>query len=277
MPDPPPITSAAAGDPDKRPAPIPKAVKEVIKLMVFGTGDDSLPMGFIEASKLAGVRPDRMRRWLDRPSVINLLRSERRTWRALICSGNESALRRVRDGENAMASVRAIQVLEQIDAEQVQTKSGIVTQPGISIVIVNEVAPGSAVSDQMRTIDAEPIRQIDALESARPSAEHGPTFIGIDEINGRSEPRDESHFEPIEGDALMHRLADADDRPPPPEPRAETLYELQERLLAAAQPLAPPGMAAAPKQPYDPGYVPPRGRQLPLSRRWRARRGGDEP
>src|SRR5689334_15710687 len=92
----------------KRPRPIPKAVRDAITLMVYGKIDDPdcAPVDFITAAKLSGIKPDVMRRWLDRAEVRALLRSERRAFREAICAGNEAALQRVRDkSANGMVTV----------------------------------------------------------------------------------------------------------------------------------------------------------------------------
>jgi hypothetical protein len=70
----------------KRPRRIPQPVRDAIALMVFGKADDenSAPVDFIEAAKLSGVKPDVMRRYLDRSDVRALLLSERRTFRTAI-------------------------------------------------------------------------------------------------------------------------------------------------------------------------------------------------
>jgi hypothetical protein len=47
---------------------------------------------FIEAAHETGIKPDVMRRYLDRPEVRALLLAERRAFRAAICGGNEGAL-----------------------------------------------------------------------------------------------------------------------------------------------------------------------------------------
>jgi hypothetical protein len=216
-----------------------------------------MPMDFIEASKIAGVRPDQMRRWLDRPSVVALIRAERKAWRAAICAGNESALKRIRDADdgNQMAQVQAIKTLEAIDAEQINQTRGSVTQPGLIIQIVGGPAPSPMVD--VTPPPAMP-RQIEH-EPEPPPTEHG-EFISIEEVRGEQAPPREPDWPP-----------EPEAAPLPREPR--TLDEWKERILSGVAPLAPPGMAAAPKQPYDPGYQPPRGRQSPLSRRWRARRG----
>jgi hypothetical protein len=88
--------------------------------MVFGKIDDPdcKPLNFIEAAKLAGIKPDVMRRWLDRAEVRALLRSERRAFREAICAGNEAALQRVRDeSANGMCVVAAVRSLEQISED----------------------------------------------------------------------------------------------------------------------------------------------------------------
>jgi hypothetical protein len=95
----------------QRPRPIPRRVRDVITLMVYGRIDDEscAPVDFVEASNLAGIKPDVMRRWLDRAEVRALLLKERKAFRAAICAGNEQALQRVRDKSlNGMATVAAM-------------------------------------------------------------------------------------------------------------------------------------------------------------------------
>jgi hypothetical protein len=126
----------------KRPRPIPRTVRDAIVLMVYGKLDDPdcKPLDFIEAAKLAGIKPDVMRRYLDRAEVRILLRNERRAFRDAICAGNEGALRRVRDkSANGMATVAAVRALEQID-EVDATRPAVIHQPGITIRLVNVVA-----------------------------------------------------------------------------------------------------------------------------------------
>jgi hypothetical protein len=69
---------------------------------------------FIEAARETGIKPDVMRRYLDRPDVRAPLLSERRALRAAICGGNEGALLRVREtAQNGMAVVAAVRALEE--------------------------------------------------------------------------------------------------------------------------------------------------------------------
>jgi hypothetical protein len=140
MPANPPLTASGPRDPEKQPRPMPKHVKDAIVLMVRGRPDDpdGKPLDFIEAAKRCGLKPDQMRKWLDRSECRSFLRAERKAWREAICAGNESALQRVRDGDNAMASVRAVQVLERLDEEQEARSHGQVLAPGLVIQIVSD-------------------------------------------------------------------------------------------------------------------------------------------
>jgi hypothetical protein len=142
----------------KRPRPIPRTVRDAIVLMVYGKLDDPdcKSLDFIEAAKLAGIKPDVMRRYLDRAEVRILLRNERRAFRDAICAGNEGALRRVRDkSANGMATVAAVRALEQIaDVNDARPQH---VSPGITIRIVN-AAPAPA---PVTTIDAKPIAAIE--------------------------------------------------------------------------------------------------------------------
>jgi hypothetical protein len=77
-----------------------------------------------------------MRRHLNTPQVVAFIRKQRSAFRAAVCSGNEFVLQEIRDNaENAMARVRAVQVLEGLDEEASLRRPGEVTAPGITIVI----------------------------------------------------------------------------------------------------------------------------------------------
>lgn len=140
MPSLPALNSSGSRD-LKRPRPIPKAVKDMIRLMVRGLVDDpnSKPLTFIEAGRIAGLRPDIARRWLDRPNVIASLRVERRVYREALCAANEGALARIRDtSENGMAVIGSVRTLEQMNEEDVARSSrGIPMAPGFLIVITD--------------------------------------------------------------------------------------------------------------------------------------------
>ena len=117
-----PFASSAPRQPDRQqPRPIPSDVKAVIHLMVWGddANPDALPLDLIAACAAAGVKPYRMRRYLDRPAVIAHLRAEHRKFREVVCSGNAAALRKVRNtSENGMAIVAAVRALDGMQAEE---------------------------------------------------------------------------------------------------------------------------------------------------------------
>src|SRR6476620_2529597 len=96
----PPVTSSGSRSPEKRPRPLPKHVKQMIELMVRGKADDpdQRPLDFIEAGRIAGIAPDRARRWLDRAETRAFLRAERRAYRDALCAANEAHLARIRGG-----------------------------------------------------------------------------------------------------------------------------------------------------------------------------------
>ncbi|SNB54213.1 hypothetical protein SAMN05414138_10216 [Rhodoplanes sp. JGI PP 4-B12] len=162
MPANPPLTASGSRE-LKRPRPIPRSVRAAIVLMVYGEVDDPdcAPLDFIEAAKRAGVKPDVMRRYLDRAEVRALLRSERRAFREAICAGNEGALQRVRDkSANSMAQVAAVRALEQLDAEATARPLN-ASSPGIVICIVPRGKYEQSNAPQPVTIDAKPAPAIE--------------------------------------------------------------------------------------------------------------------
>jgi hypothetical protein len=143
-----PLTASGSREPTK-PQPIPRAVRQAIKLMVYGDPDDpdGRPLPFIEAGKACGVKPDTMRRYLHRPNVCALLRAERRLFREAINAGNEGALMRIRDkSPNGMAVIGSVRALEQLDDADSTARlgAGVRPPPGL-IVVVNTLAPAPRV------------------------------------------------------------------------------------------------------------------------------------
>jgi hypothetical protein len=137
-----PFASSAPRQPDRqKPRPIPADVKRVIHLMTWGddADPDALPLDLIAACTAAGVKPYRMRRYLDRPSVIAHLRAEHRKFREVVCCGNTAALRRVRDtSPNGMAIVASCRALDGSQAEDAGRAD--VPSPGITLRIVHETS-----------------------------------------------------------------------------------------------------------------------------------------
>jgi hypothetical protein len=132
---------------------IPQAVKLAIINMVE-LGDD-----FVAAGKRHGVTAQMMRRWLGRAEAISFLRQERSRFRQSVCAANESYLMAIRSGENSMAAVRAIQVLEGLDEQGSLRRVGEVQTPGIVLKIVNLTQ-----APQPAPIDITPSKVIDAGE-----------------------------------------------------------------------------------------------------------------
>jgi hypothetical protein len=131
-------------------------VKDVLRLMVYGRLDDAdcQPLDFIAAAKECGIRPDQMRRYLDRPAVRALLMQERRAFRAAICASNEAALLDVRNhSANGMARIAAVRALEQLGDDE-SGAPGAAASPGITIRIL------TAPSTPEPMVDVSPVRPL---------------------------------------------------------------------------------------------------------------------
>jgi hypothetical protein len=162
-----PLAAAPLRSLEPRPRAIPKTVRDTITLMVYGRPDDPdcAPLSFIEAAKLAGIKPDQMRRYLDRAEVRKLLLSTRRVFRSAICASNEGALLAIRDrAANAMARVAAIKTLEQIDIDDGGRSPPVARTPGISINIIHQTTVAPPQIDVTRSI---PVPQ-GVLDAQRP-------------------------------------------------------------------------------------------------------------
>jgi hypothetical protein len=133
-----------------RAARVPQAVKLAIVDMV------ELGIDFVAAGKQHGVTAQMMRRWLGRAEAISFLRAERSRFRQTVCASNEAYLVAIRAGDNSMAAVRAIQVLEGLDEGASLRRSGDAQSPGIVLKIVNvSPQPIDITPKQSQIIDAE--------------------------------------------------------------------------------------------------------------------------
>jgi hypothetical protein len=170
MPENPPLMASGPREP-KKPRPLPARVRCLIGFMVRGdpADADGKPLDFIAAAKLAKMKPDIARRWLDRGDFRTALRAERAVFRESLCASNELALARIRDGANAMAAVRSIQVLEQLDEAALTHPGGGRSQerPGLCIVVIQQPAATPA-----QTIDVIPA----PFDAAEPIARTEPVF-----------------------------------------------------------------------------------------------------
>jgi hypothetical protein len=131
---------------------LPEGVKLAIIDMVE-LGDD-----FVAAGKRRGVKAQGMRRWLGRAECISFLRQERARFRQTVCAQNEAYLVAIRSGDNSMAAVRAIQVLEGLDEQGSLRRAGDTQTPGVVLKIVNVMPPAAPA------IDITPAKVIDAGE-----------------------------------------------------------------------------------------------------------------
>jgi hypothetical protein len=156
-----PVTASGSREPEKRPRPIPKAVRAAIKLMVHGDPDDQdgRPLPFIEAGKQCGIKPDTMRRYIHRPDIVMLLRAERKAFREAICAGNEGALLRVREtSPNGMAVIGSVRALEHLSEEDgAPGRPGFIRQmPGLTVVINAFSGKAAASTDAGPIVDVTP-------------------------------------------------------------------------------------------------------------------------
>jgi hypothetical protein len=112
-----PMRASGPREPAK-PRPVPTKIREACLMMIFGRPDDenAVPIDFVAAAKLVGLRPVIMRKWLHKPAVVALIRRERAAFRQAICAANEYALRKVRDtSENGMAIIGSVRALQELD------------------------------------------------------------------------------------------------------------------------------------------------------------------
>jgi hypothetical protein len=178
MPILPPLMSSA-GREMKRPRPIPPKLREAIGLMVYGHRDDPdcRAFTFIEAAHETGIKPDVMRRYLDRPEVRTLLLSERRAFRAAICGGNEGALLRVRDtAQNGMAVVAAVRALEEL--ENHKQGAGVTVNVGVGVGVGQDIRPGYVL--KLPATETEPERIIQHQPWTPSDREHDASCAPVD-------------------------------------------------------------------------------------------------
>jgi hypothetical protein len=166
-----PVAASGSRSPEKSPRPVPRRIRDVITRMVRGDPQDpdAAPMDFITAARACGVRPDIMRKWLDRPEVRRVLLAERRVFRDILNAANEAALARVRDtsknGMSVVASVRALTDLAEADQVRSSHGPGAVTQPGMLIIIER----GPAMPAPAPTIDITPASEPEPEPAPRPA------------------------------------------------------------------------------------------------------------
>jgi hypothetical protein len=158
MPKPAPILTAGSRAP-RRPTRIPPAVRLACQYLVEGRpGDEGAAprqLGFVEAARLAGMKPETMRRWLLEPAVRSLVKAKRAAVLESICAGNPLALAVVRDrSANDMAKVRAAVALEDMNNAIDVTRQPSGGGRAFQINIVNRLGPSP--QPPAITIEARP-------------------------------------------------------------------------------------------------------------------------
>jgi hypothetical protein len=245
-------TNLVTKPPIQRSKQIRRGLRLAIEAMIWQSARRS------EAAAIGGMTDHSLRAALKKPHVKAALMHEMEVLKTSERPRNISALVNIRDfSENDMARLGAAKTLEAMSEESTDRARGTVTLPGLIIEIHNP-SPADRAQDRLvavtpPTIDAEPVRQIE------PEPPRSDSFISIDEIAGAPQRDDPPPL--VEEPPLLR------------EPRAETLDQFRERLLAGVPRLAPASMGPAPLQPYDKGYVPPQPRGGPRASRFRARRG----
>ena len=127
----PPVSKATQAKVDK----LPKRIVDAVEAMVW----QGLP--FNEAAQQVGLSPRQMRRWLEKPHVVGLLRREKQMLLASDSPRNIHRLREIREAAPNMPAVQAIRDLEAMQGAQgllgqASSPNGIAqSNPGVTIVI----------------------------------------------------------------------------------------------------------------------------------------------
>lgn len=135
----------------KRPRPLSRRVKDMIRLMVRGDDETGEPMDFIAAARLAGVGPDTARKWLHRGEVLAALRRERKAFRHEIAASNEHTLKDLRDNAaNGMVRLKAVELIEEMNAADAGRAPGEPSPQHFSVNIIKRLEPPSPVTIEGR-------------------------------------------------------------------------------------------------------------------------------
>jgi hypothetical protein len=237
-----------ARQPIERSKQIRGRLKHAIELMIWSGLDRD------QAAQQAGMQPHSLYCAFRKTHVRGHYLAELAQLRTSERAKNVHALVGVRDNSaNDMARVAAAKALDVL-SDETNARAGSVQLPGMVIVIE---APKAARAPELKDVTPPPRTMI---EHNQPPLDN-PDFIPIETITGESSPTRDDPPPLVEEPALLR------------EPRAETLDEVRERLLAGVPRLAPPGLAACPPQPWESHYKPPQPRGGPRASRFRSRRG----
>jgi hypothetical protein len=135
-----------------QPGEISPKIRAVLERMIeFGESWDI-------AARTLGISARSMRRQLERPVVLSLLRRRRQVAREAASAGNIKRLVELRDqSTNLMASCKAIQLLDAGD--EPQRRHDTIVSPGLVVIV--EGAKPRVEQPKPVTIEHEPQRELD--------------------------------------------------------------------------------------------------------------------
>lgn len=127
-----------------------------------------------DAAKAAGLDVRSMRKALERPHVIAFIRKRKEMLRQSVSAANIHRLRRIADAAPNMPAVAAIKFLEEMGEDRNGAPGdGIASSPGVTINIINGIAPASGQHTGGFPVTA-PSLTIEAAPLAPPSGRNRP-------------------------------------------------------------------------------------------------------
>ena len=135
----------------KRKSAVPQRLLDAIELMV----EEGL--SWQDAAHKADYNIRQMRRALERPHVLQLIKQRREMLRASVSAGNIHRLRSIADAAKNMPAVQAIKLLEEMGEERGLSGSHGIAQsnPGVTIVITHTGQPNGRSPVPSQTIEGE--------------------------------------------------------------------------------------------------------------------------
>jgi hypothetical protein len=142
---------------DPKPKQIGRKLKIALDCMVYGD-ENGEPCEWDDAARKAGLSLVAMRKALERAHVLRYSREQKQVFRQSVSAANILHARRIRNASgNAMASLGAIKLLEQMD-ERAPAHSGAQKNvtPGVVVVINNDRA--TPLIDHQTVIEINPLQ-----------------------------------------------------------------------------------------------------------------------
>lgn len=160
---------------NERPAPVPSGRQRIapklakaLSLMV----DEAMPIH--KAAQAAGMTTYAVRLAFEKPHVLQFVRKRKQMLRESISLANITRLAEIRDAANNMPAVNAIKLLEEMGEDRSGAPGdGAASSPGVTINIINGIAPASGQHTGGFPVTAQPLT-IDAVPLAPPSGRNRP-------------------------------------------------------------------------------------------------------